>query len=912
MFNKVFCAPESPSSHSSRVLLMVKGKLILICQSGGEFITIDDGSMSYTKGEAHAAEINHETRFDDLKLKLAELCNLEYKSLSIKYFLPENRKTLITLSNDRDLKRMYEFHVNSVTADVFVSGKEGFDREALNIISRTNEIKLAEPVTPTIVLTTNATLQAAGSPIAFCTTTATSVTQVTPVGCASTPADSVIAIQLSSQSLPTVGFSSNLSPIHTISEDHGASSSIATGSVDLISPSPVLSDMDCTPADTVKKRRRTASWTISANGPTIVAVPEKTEEKRKLTSRKKKIKNDNTTAVTDNTATIAVADILENQQGVSPRKDNSGDLFLAGSQDVPPEKLVALWKDGITGVGHDFKSVIEFRDALQKYAIAYRFAYKLIKNDTNRASAKCVAEGCPWRIHASWVPSANTFRVKKMTMSHTCEGESWKSAHPSKNWLVNIIKDRLRDSPHHKPKEIANGILRDFGIELNYTQVWRGIEDAREQLQGSYKEAYTQLSGLCKKMEEANPGSFIKLLTSNDKRFERLFVSFHALIRGFQIGCCPLLFLDATSLKSKYHEVLLTATSLDGDDGAFPVAFCVVDNENGDSWRWFLEQLKCAMATSEPLTFVSDREKGLKQSVLEVFENAYHGYSMYHLLESFKKNLKGPFHGDGRPSLPINFLAAANALRLDGFKRSTEQIKKVSSAAYDWVMQIEPDQWTNAVFKGERYNHIMFDVTKFYGNWAEEAKELTITQKIETLRGKITELMKDRQIDACRWSTKLTPSKEEKLQEEARKAYGLKVLFSSDTLFEVHDDSINVVDIDKRECSCLKWKATGLPCRHAIAVFNCTHRNMYDYCSRNFTVVNFQQMYSVPINPVSESFKSSQETTPETETVLPPCTSKQPGQQKKIQNKTPVAKKTVCCTKCKGIGHNKATCQEMA
>lgn len=97
----------------------------------------DDGSMSYTGGDAHAVDINHETLIDDLKLKLAEMCNLEYKSLSIKYFLPGNRRTLITLSSDKDLKRMYEFHGNAVTADVFVMGKAGFAaEEALNTLKR--------------------------------------------------------------------------------------------------------------------------------------------------------------------------------------------------------------------------------------------------------------------------------------------------------------------------------------------------------------------------------------------------------------------------------------------------------------------------------------------------------------------------------------------------------------------------------------------------------------------------------------------------------------------------------------------------------------------------------------------------------------------------------------------------------
>ena len=784
-------------------------------------------------------------------------------------------------------------------------------------------IKLAETVTPIAASTTSAAAchAATATPVATYTTAAptnanssTSPEAITPLAAVplpgGTPADSVRSVKATAKSPTGAIINSNLSSAYTATENLDAANSSPCGSVavatDATAHDPTIIDMCSTPADTVKKRRRTASWKIGANGPAIVAVTDYVEEKRKITSRKKNIQN---------LSIAIVADDLKQQGDIVPCEDDSNSsLFLASSNDVPPDKLVESWKAGIVGVGQEFKGVKEFRDALQKYAIAHRFMYRLKKNDTNRASGICAAQGCSWRIHASWDSSSQSFRIKKMNKSHTCGGESWKSAHPSKNWLVSIIKEKLRDNPHHKPKEIANSILKDFGIELNYTQVWRGIEDAREQLLGSYKEAYNQLPELCEKMVEANAGSFVKLCTAEDKRFQRLFISFHASIYGFENGCRSLLFLDTTSLKSKYHEILLTATALDGDDGIFPVAFAIVDSENDDNWQWFLEQLRSAISTSRSITFVSDREKGLKKVVLAVFHDAGYGYSIYHLMENFKKNLKGPFHGDGRGSLPGTFVAAAQAVRLDAFRMCTEQIKRVSSKAYDWVMQIEPEYWTNAAFKGERYNHFTVNVAELFTNWIDEVRELPIIQKIEVLRSKMMELLHTRQIEASKWSTKLTPSKEEKLHEKTPKANGLKVLISSDTLFEVHDDLINVVDIDKWECSCLGWKATGLPCHHAIAVFNSTGRNVYDYCSGHFTADSFRLTYSESINPVSAILKplSDGKTALESPQVLPPCTSRPPSQHREPTSTKPEGesnKRPVSCTRCKELGHNKSTCK---
>lgn len=774
-------------------------------------------------------------------------------------------------------------------------------------------IKLAETVMPLAVSTTPTTTRCAvvATPL-FMDSTLTitdanptadvAVIPVAPLSVpVSTPGDSVISVKATAQT-PS-GLAVSLLPAFTATDDVVVTGSTAI-TADANAHCSTVVDMDSTPADTVKKRRRTAPRKIGAN-PTIVAITEN-DGKRKPTSRKKNILTHNTDIGTKEE---------ERKQENFPCTDNSnGYSILARSNDIPPEKLVASWKDGITGVGQEFKSVYEFRDALQKFAIAHRFMYKLKKNDTNRASGRCIVEGCSWRIHASWDSSAQSFRIKNMNKSHTCGEKSWKSVHPTKNWLVSIIKDRLLDRPHYKPKEIANGILRDFGIELNYTQVWRGIEDAREQLQGSYKESYNQLSWFCEKMAEANPGSTIKLSTGGDRRFQHLFVSFHASRHGFQCGCRPILFLDATSLKSKYHEILLTATALDGDDGVFPVAFAIIDTENYDSWNWFLKQLRSIMPTSPSITFVTDREKALKNSVLEVFENSHHGYSIYHLVENFKKNLKGPFHGDGKGSLPVIFVSAAHAVRIDAFKMYLEQIKRVSSNAYEWVLQSEPEHWTNALFKGERYNHVTINVVELYTNWIEEVRELPIIQKVEMLRSKMMELSNSRRMNSSRWTLRLTPSKEEKLLEETMKAHGLKVLFSSDTLFEVHDDSINVVDIDKGECSCLGWKATGLPCRHAISVFHSTGKNVYDYCSRYFTVDYFHLTYAESINPVLAVFNPSSNEKERTDVedmhVLPPLNSRPPSQQKKKDTKTQgVARRPVSCTRCKGAGHNKATCK---
>lgn len=584
-----------------------------------------------------------------------------------------------------------------------------------------------------------------------------------------------------------------------------------------------------------------------------------------------------------------------------------------GFSDDKNRKAAQQWENAITGVDQRFNSFSEFREALHKYSIAHGFAYRYKKNDSHRVTVKCKCQGCPWRIYASRLSTTQLICIKKMNPNHTCEGASVRVGYrATRGWVGNIIKEKLKISPNYKPKEIADDIQREYGIQLNYSQAWRAKEIAREQLQGSYKDAYSLLPYFCEKIRETNPGSIVTFTTKDDSSFHRLFVSFHASIAGFQQGCRPLLFLDITPLNSKYQGMLLSATAADGDDGIFPVAFAVVDAETEENWHWFLLELKSAVSTSQQITFVADFQSGLKQSLAEVFDNCYHSYCLRHLAEKLNRDLKGQFSHEARRFMINDFYAAAYAPKLEGFQCSAENIKGISPEAYNWVIQSEPEHWANAFFPGARYNHLTSNFGQQFYSWVSEAHELPITQMIDVLRGKMMESVYARRVESNEWMTRLTPSKEEKLQKETALAQSFQVLLSHSSIFEVRGDSVDVVDIDHWDCTCKGWQLTGLPCCHAIAVFECIGRNSYDYCSRYLTTESYRLTYAESIHPVPNIDRPLlSESNQEIVTVTPPPTKRPPGRPKMKQAESAdIIKRQLQCSKCKGLGHNKKTCKD--
>ena len=112
---------------------MAMKKIIAICQSGGEFETNDDGSLSYNGGDAYALDLDNQMKLSDFKKELADTFHSSVDGMLIKYFLPGNKKTLISISKDKDFKRMINFFGDSDQVDVFVMIDEGVARNMSNM-----------------------------------------------------------------------------------------------------------------------------------------------------------------------------------------------------------------------------------------------------------------------------------------------------------------------------------------------------------------------------------------------------------------------------------------------------------------------------------------------------------------------------------------------------------------------------------------------------------------------------------------------------------------------------------------------------------------------------------------------------------------------------------------------------------
>lgn len=150
----------------------------------------------------------------------------------------------------------------------------------------------------------------------------------------------------------------------------------------------------------------------------------------------------------------------------------------------------------------------------------------------------------------------------------------------SQGWCADRMAEWLRKNPKKTAKDAKEKLEEEYGIKLKYSKAWSGMKVALEQIHGKYEESF-QLLYNWKAQMVSSLGSIveIELRGKKKKRFRRMFVALKPCIDGFLEGCRPFIGIDASRLNGKYTGQLASATSVDGHNWLYYVAYAIFDSE---------------------------------------------------------------------------------------------------------------------------------------------------------------------------------------------------------------------------------------------------------------------------------------------------------------------------------------------
>lgn len=129
---------------------------------------------------------------------------------------------------------------------------------------------------------------------------------------------------------------------------------------------------------------------------------------------------------------------------------------------------------------------------------------------------------------------------------------------------------------------------------------------ALEMLIGSPESSFAQLPVYCHNLKLHNPGTVTEIALDEAGRFDMLFVTLGASIRGFLGGLRSLLIMDGAHLKGTYvGSTMFFVVRMDDNNQLVPIAMGVGQTESGRAWTWFLEKFRDCIGEPANLTFVS-------------------------------------------------------------------------------------------------------------------------------------------------------------------------------------------------------------------------------------------------------------------------------------------------------------------
>jgi hypothetical protein len=385
--------------------------------------------------------------------------------------------------------------------------------------------------------------------------------------------------------------------------------------------------------------------------------------------------------------------------------------------------------------------------------------------------------------------------------------------------------------------------------------------------------------------------------------------------KGFIAGCRRIVGLDGCFLKGPVKGQLLCAVGRDANNQMYPIAWACVENENYDSWYWFLSFLQKDLQINNygsSWVVISDQQKGLIKAVSEIIPEAEHRMCARHIYANWKKQFRDKIYQK-------MFWACAKSSDKIQFNYNRAKLAQKTEDGAKAMMKTSPEHWCRAYFKlGTYCDSVENNLCEAFNNAIMRARFYPVITQMEIIRRKITARIAENKAKSQNWTGTICPNIFKKLKLNIKRSNICTVLYNVTNGFEVQEGQHRrfTVSLDNLTCSCRYWDLSGLPCPHAISAIYTIGGNIEEYIAPCYRISVYDQIYSNVLQPVEgkESWPIATNPRP-----FPPVKINMPGRPKTERRReegekpkgTKLSKKGIIirCSLCGGEDHNKRTCK---
>jgi hypothetical protein len=277
---------------------------------------------------------------------------------------------------------------------------------------------------------------------------------------------------------------------------------------------------------------------------------------------------------------------------------------------------------------------------------------------------------------------------------------------------------------------------------------------------------------------------------------------------------------------------------------------------------------------------------------------------MMHLMLNFKKKFKG--------DILDNMWPAAWTYEVEKHAALIAEIEAHSAEAITYLQKHHNRVWTRSKFSAiPKLEYVSNNLAEVFNNWIREVKQLALVELLDTLREMIMTMLQKRRAVGETLLGHILPSVIKELNLKSKGMHYLEARASPNLGGISGNGWRHTVDLEKKGCSCRRWKICGKPCTHAFWFIFSKQAKLEEYVDEYFSVARFQAAYKgvlVPIRGRSQWPKVN----PGFD-MIPPKLTKSAGRPRtrRIKNYTEGGTgRKHKCKRCGAIGHLLKTCTE--
>ncbi|XP_025692382.1 uncharacterized protein [Arachis hypogaea] len=283
-----------------------------------------------------------------------------------------------------------------------------------------------------------------------------------------------------------------------------------------------------------------------------------------------------------------------------------------------------------------------------------------------------------------------------------------------------------------------------------------------------------------------------------------MYVCLSGCKNGFKAGCRRLIGLDGAFLKTQIGGQILSAVGQDANHHIYVIAWAIVDVENTENWKWFLELLHEDLGDykENKWCFMSDMQK-----------------------RNFNKQWK---------DLELRGLLweCARSTTYQDFSDNMKKIKKINEDAWNYLNKWPRESWTKSAFShSPKLDNICNNACEVFNARIKEARAKPIITLLEEVRMFVMRTIAKNKVKLANHVGKLPPVVQSRL-DKIRKI--LKIGCQS-----------GLEMMSTRSLKCM-----GMPCVHACVALARVNRKPEDFCHKWLTMDAYIDTYAHYINPL--------------------------------------------------------------